>query len=195
LGSPQSTQIKILASGIFPLDTPIAKNGTGGTGTVNTSRTTATWVSGLEFPTDGIWNNASITINGMRYVVQSVNSPTQLTLTTSAGTQSGVSYSVATSEQEGVLMRDLLLDASKRADGVWLDDIRASSMWNTRVMNASRTGSYAFTVKPSATGDSSVDFLYDVWATNTWGGIHLSATAIGSPLFDVYLYGSRFQTT
>jgi hypothetical protein len=61
-------------------------------GTVNTSGTAVTWVSGNDF-SSLFAPNQPITINSVQYVVQSVNSATSLTLKTSAGTQSGVTYS------------------------------------------------------------------------------------------------------
>jgi hypothetical protein len=64
-----------------------------GTGTVNTSGTTVTWETGAQF--FPWWAGQTITINGTGYTVSSVNSNTSITLTTSAGTQTGVSYSVA----------------------------------------------------------------------------------------------------
>ncbi len=62
-------------------------------GTVDTSGTAVTWISGPKF-TD--WpHNTRITINGVTYRVDSVTSATALVLTTTAGTQSGVAYTVA----------------------------------------------------------------------------------------------------
>ena len=73
----------------FPYTTGAATSGT-----VNTSNTTVTWVSGLQFsPT---WINRRIRINGAEYTVRSVASPTSLTLATSAGTLTGASYSMPT---------------------------------------------------------------------------------------------------
>jgi hypothetical protein len=60
-------------------------------GKVNTSGTAVTWVSGNNFST--IPNGIAITINGVIYTVSTVNSSTSLTLTTSAGTQTSVTYS------------------------------------------------------------------------------------------------------
>jgi parallel beta-helix repeat protein len=60
-------------------------------GVVNTSGTAVTWVSGATFST--AWT--SITINGVVYAIASVNSTTSITLSSSAGTQTGVAYSVA----------------------------------------------------------------------------------------------------
>jgi hypothetical protein len=61
-------------------------------GTVNTSGTAVTWVTGTKF--DQLLTQSSILINGVSYTVASVNSATSVTLTTSAGTQSGKAYSV-----------------------------------------------------------------------------------------------------
>lgn len=53
---------------------------------VNTSGYTVTWVSGTQFASDAY----AALINSVWYSVATVNSPTQLTLTSSAGTQTGV---------------------------------------------------------------------------------------------------------
>jgi hypothetical protein len=64
-------------------------------GTVNTSGTTVTWVSGTQFYVGTYWNGQTITINGTAYTIANVPlSLTSLTLTTSAGTQTNVSYSM-----------------------------------------------------------------------------------------------------
>ncbi len=68
-----------------------------GTGTVNTSGTSVTWVSGNTFGTSvpgATWNGTRFVINGVNYNVSSVGSGTALTLTASAGTQSGVTYHI-----------------------------------------------------------------------------------------------------
>lgn len=57
----------------------------GGNGTVTTSGTSVTLVTGKLF---GGWGNITININGVNYTVAFVSSPTTLTLTTSAGTHS-----------------------------------------------------------------------------------------------------------
>jgi hypothetical protein len=68
-------------------------------GTVNTSGTSVTWASGTNFFGPGtnsghLVATSNITIAGVNYTVQSVASSTSLTLTTSAGTQSGAAYFV-----------------------------------------------------------------------------------------------------
>jgi hypothetical protein len=62
------------------------------TGTVNTSTTSVTWVSGMHFQ---LWwaSGSPISINGTTYTIVSVTSVTTMTVTTSAGTQTGVAYS------------------------------------------------------------------------------------------------------
>jgi hypothetical protein len=62
------------------------------TGTVDTTGTTITWASGMHFQ---LWWAAgtTITVNGVVYTILSVTSVTSITLTTSAGTQTGVLYS------------------------------------------------------------------------------------------------------
>lgn len=59
-------------------------------GTVNTSGTTVTWVSGDKFT--GVAASSTIYINGVAYTVSTLDSQTQITLTATAGTQTGVKY-------------------------------------------------------------------------------------------------------
>jgi hypothetical protein len=66
--------------------------GTAGLGTVNTSSSTVTWVSGTQFTTGGAWSGKQIVINLVQYTISSVSSATSLTLTSGAGTQTGVGY-------------------------------------------------------------------------------------------------------
>ncbi len=62
-------------------------------GNVSTSGTAVTWASGEQFPYPTTWASGQIfQINGNNYTISSVNSPTSLTLTASAGTQTNVSY-------------------------------------------------------------------------------------------------------
>ena len=61
------------------------------TGLVNTAGTAVTYSSGTQFPLTG-WNGQTIIINGVSYVISQVTSATTLTLTGSAGTQTGVSF-------------------------------------------------------------------------------------------------------
>src|SRR3990167_8224730 len=71
------------------------------TGTVNTSGTAVTRLSGTNFQTSTAdfetWNHniADMVINGVEYEVASVTDVSNLVLDSSAGTQTGVSYSVA----------------------------------------------------------------------------------------------------
>lgn len=62
------------------------------TGTLDTSGAAVTWVSGDQFDTDNHSGGDQITINSVEYTILQFNSATSLTLTTSAGTQSGVAY-------------------------------------------------------------------------------------------------------
>jgi hypothetical protein len=59
-------------------------------GTVNTSGTAVTWVSGNTFVPDSV--GLHITINSVLYIIASYTSSTAITLTSSAGTQSAVAF-------------------------------------------------------------------------------------------------------
>ena len=61
------------------------------TGTVNTSGSAVTWVSGNDF--NSLMAGNQIVINGVTYTISSVGSSTALTLTGGAGVQAGVPYS------------------------------------------------------------------------------------------------------
>jgi len=66
-------------------------------GTVDTATVgnTVTWVSGDTFDTDWVsYGNDEITINSVVYTISSVDSATQITLTSDPGDQTGVAYSV-----------------------------------------------------------------------------------------------------
>ena len=65
------------------------------TGTVNTNGTTVTWISGPKF--SPYWGGLTITINGVNYVI-SYTTQTTMTITTSAGVQAGVTWSVANAD-------------------------------------------------------------------------------------------------
>lgn len=71
--------------------------GTGtASGTVNTSSTQVTLQTGTPFdPAPGDWAGGTITINGVNYTIASVHDAAMLYLTTSAGTQTGVTYSAS----------------------------------------------------------------------------------------------------
>lgn len=80
------------------------RGGTGGSfsGVVNVSGTAVTRVSGDSFITAASvfstyspWKGQSILLNGVRYTILSVTNGNTLTLTTSAGTSSGITYAVA----------------------------------------------------------------------------------------------------
>jgi len=60
------------------------------TGVVNVNGVTVTWVDGIKFP--GIASGSTIYLGGAAYTVDSVTSPTTLTLTTAANSGSGVVY-------------------------------------------------------------------------------------------------------
>lgn len=72
-------------------------------GTVNTAGTAVTKVSGDAFLTTAGWPGQSIIINSVRYVISAVTDASHLTLTSTAGVQSGVAYSIGVGILQGGL--------------------------------------------------------------------------------------------
>jgi phage tail sheath gpL-like len=70
-------------------------------GTVSTSGTAVTWLSGDQFLTER--SGSAISINGTAYGVNSVTNPTALVLTTSAGTNSSVPYATYSNQCNATL--------------------------------------------------------------------------------------------
>jgi hypothetical protein len=69
-------------------------------GTVSTDGTAVTLVMGPAFVTvDNLWNGLTMVINGVNYVISSVTDSANLTLTTSAGTQTGCPLGCIPSER------------------------------------------------------------------------------------------------
>ena len=66
-------------------------------GTVNTSGTAVTWVTGVTF--DSSFAGLQMSIAGTVYLISSVANSTNLTLTTSAGVQAGAAFSITTQIQ------------------------------------------------------------------------------------------------
>jgi len=81
-------------------------------GKVNTSGTTVQWASGNAFQMNGSWAGGAITINGTSYTIASVTSPYQLTLTSSAGTQTAVAYS------NSLFVRPILQGSDSATNGI-----------------------------------------------------------------------------
>lgn len=96
LMAPTGNQLGISSGGAFYLDNgvgPVPRTFTALAGIVNTVGTAVAWVSGDTF--DEYWNGNIIDINGTNYVVSSVTSATTLVLTASAGSHTGVTFSIA----------------------------------------------------------------------------------------------------
>lgn len=100
----------------------------GATGFVNTSGTAVSWVSGQTFNTTGTWNGLTIVINSISYVISSCASTTACTITTSAGTQSGVAYSISLapaaiySDNSGTVLANPFTASSVGQWGFYADD-------------------------------------------------------------------------
>ena len=68
---------------------------TGPSGVVNTSGTAVTWLAGNVFNANGQWSGLAITIASVSYTISSCSSATACTLTSSAGTQTSIAYSMS----------------------------------------------------------------------------------------------------
>lgn len=90
-----NNQLLIVSAGVVYCDSgsgPVTISMVAATGTVNTSGLAVSWVSGDLFTPSMVGQN--ITINAVVYVVLSFFSSTRIYLTTSAGVQAGVAFSV-----------------------------------------------------------------------------------------------------
>lgn len=91
--------------------------------TVNTSGTSVTWASGDEFPVGMPINNlatqACIVINGVGYIIASIPTTTTMTLTGSAGTQTGVTAVITPISPTDILVFDY-------SDGNGFDTVKYS---------------------------------------------------------------------
>lgn len=68
---------------------------TGPSGLVSTSGTAVTWLAGNVFNANGQWTGLTITINAVTYTISTCASAASCTLTSSAGTQTSVAYSMS----------------------------------------------------------------------------------------------------
>ena len=106
-------------------------------GTVNTSGTTISWQSGQQF--EFAWAGCNITINGSAYEVDSVESATSLTLTETAGTQTGVTFYVWAAD----VLRAFYLARDGPMEPFWYyDPWDASPKFSYDPTGASATGRY-----------------------------------------------------
>lgn len=90
---PNGNQLLIVSAGLAYVhtgDAVVAANFDNGDGTVDTSGTAVTWVSGDQF--DSSLEGNPFTIAGTDYTVDTVTDATHLTLTSDAGTQTGATY-------------------------------------------------------------------------------------------------------
>jgi hypothetical protein len=102
-------------------------------GTCDTDGTTVTKVSGDAFVDNQARIPAGLTIriNGTEYIIDSVTSETELELTTSAGTQSGVAYEIYATEAMLEADHTALIALAER------EGIRSSRPWFAKLPNVS----------------------------------------------------------
>jgi hypothetical protein len=135
----------------------IGQNGFDITGTCNTNGTTLTSTSG-EFNT--VFGGRTITVNGSPFTVQAVNTSTQVTLTTSAGVQSNVAWSV-----------------SNNANGIYLDsnidNVTITDNYIGAIDGVPATQEYGISV---GSGCDNVIIANNQFVNNSVGPISMSAS-------------------
>jgi hypothetical protein len=124
-------------------------------GTVNTSGTAVTWVSGEKFA--GLSTSSPFIINGVTYAISSVNSNTSITLTTSAGTQSGVKYNAERGGYDGNFIR--IRSAQKNTS---MTITNGTSISSTALTGGSSNVTWRTTIDFTALG---IDDLHQLWMT------------------------------
>ena len=82
------------ANGALNVSNAVIQSSTAFGGSVDTSGTAVTYVSGNDF--SSLTNGEAMTISGTGYVIATVNSPTSITLTATAGTQTGAIWNAGT---------------------------------------------------------------------------------------------------
>ena len=101
----------------------------GATGTVNTNGTQVTFETGTNFAT--VLASEVIAIAGINYNIQSVNSNTSITLSASAGTQTGAAFFVGTDGSTNTLRRQEYWTMTSGGAGYNTGDHNWITAWNT----------------------------------------------------------------
>jgi Protein of unknown function (DUF4038)/Putative collagen-binding domain of a collagenase len=110
------------------------RNCTGGvTGTVNTNGTQVTFETGTNFA--NVLAGEVIAIAGTNYNIQSVNSNTSITLSSSAGTQTGASFTIGTDGTTNTLRRQEYWAMTSGGAGYNTGDHNWITAWNTGWQN------------------------------------------------------------
>jgi hypothetical protein len=151
----------------------------GGSGTVNTSGTGVTSVTGTGFLTGTAWAGATITIAGTAYTVASVTSSSALVLTTSAGNQTGATYSIPVG---GYAVNDVLtISAGATGDGAAQATVTTvDANGNPTAYSVTTAGSEYRTIARQGSGDSTT------FATT--GGSGIGATVTGTTSYMIVAY-------
>lgn len=135
-------------------------------GTVNTSGTTMSWVSGSTFNTTG-WKDFRVKINSSYFTISSCASTTTCTLTTSPGTLTGATFTVGlagvmvawgdsinTDRQDafGSVIRNVLIDANCNAGLIGVANTSTqelSDIDNVRIKNFDTIGFWSSSIRAS----------------------------------------------
>lgn len=159
-------------------------------GTVDTAGTSVTWDTGDKF--DSSWVGHTIIIGGVAYIVATVPTTGTMTLTTGAGTQTGVAYAFsaypATSFRNGVEYYET--DRTLKyiaADAIGTADIMAGGTVNAT--NAAVTWVSGDKFDLTWTGNIVINGLtYTISSVNSTTSITLTSNVTGSPLTGVTYY-------
>lgn len=153
----------------------------GVTGTVNTSGTAVAYVSGAKNfgALVGFGAGQPMLINGVQYTVASLTDATNLVLTTSAGTQTGVSSQIGAVIANNVVENNLAFNATQ-ASGVWTNTLATTEDYNSYLQMATNapSGPGAHDVIANAANPfvnlATNNFLLSAETSNLIGGLSLS---------------------
>ncbi len=138
-------------------------------GTVDTSGTTVTHVSGDQF--DTLTADRYITINSVDYVISSVDSATQITLAASAGTQSSVAYAATQEDNPEITTTQQTVQlAGGDSDVTWTVSIDFSALGVDALFEAWLTLAPPLTFGADFI-DTEFDATFSNWSVTDPGGV------------------------
>lgn len=184
-GGQGADDVNVIGSSAFPVNAltfignavggSTCVDSSGGT-TVNTSGTAVTLATGYNFTSDGTWNGQTVTINGSSYTVANVASGTSMTLTTSAGTQSGVVFDLCGGAAYGINLG--YVNTLHMAGNYWIGNTTQTVNYSTNAY----TSAYDFSILDGQAADyDATDQFGDFMGGGTDAALGIVNTSAGSP--------------